>query len=391
MRKLWCILLTVSVLTALLLGCTPREAAAPAASEQRQEELQPQAKPSSAASGGYTIAFVNCSLNETWRRQMVAEFEQKADELKEAGVIREYYETNAYNNASKQVRDMEDMIAMGVDGILLAAVNSAALNDVIDRAVDQGIKVVNFNSLTDSDRVTAKVYQSDYEFGRICARFLVDKLEGKGKLLVLNGTAGNSVSDARWSGAYEVFRKYPEIEIVGEAYGEWDYEKGRSATLSLLESNPVVDAVYSQGGAMTQGAVDAFIEAGRPLVPMSGESGNGYLRTWMKYMGVDKFDSVAPVYTSTVSVTALETLIDALDGKSVTFDNQLEMEALYGTDAMKLYRPDLSDDFWCDTQLTEENLNRLYGLEMEPEPEEAPAPEEPDGAAEQTADTSEPE
>ena len=55
--------------------------------------------------GGYTIALVNCSLSETWRVQMVAEFEQRANQLKAAGVIREYYETNADSDASKQVSD----------------------------------------------------------------------------------------------------------------------------------------------------------------------------------------------------------------------------------------------------------------------------------------------
>jgi ribose transport system substrate-binding protein len=310
--------------------------------------------------GGYTIALVNCSLSETWRVQMVAEFEQRANQLKAAGVIREYYETNADSDASKQVSDMEDMIAKGVDGILLAAVNPTALNSAIQKAVDAGIVVVNFNSLTSSSAIAAKIYQSDYEFGQICAQFLVDQLGGEGNILVLNGIAGNSVSDDRWNGAHDVLKEYPKLKIVGEAYGEWDYEKGKSATESLLAAVPQVDGVWSQGGAMTQGAIDAFVEAGRPLVPMSGEAGNGYFRTWLKYMGVDQFESIAPCYTTTISVTALETLIRALNGEKVAFDEQLPIETYYSEDVRRLYRPDLPDSFWCDTQLTDDNLHRLF-------------------------------
>lgn len=309
---------------------------------------------------GYKIAFVNCSLNETWRVQMVAEFEQAADELKEQGVISEYYETNADNDASKQVSDMRDMIAKGVDGILIATVNPTAANGVIKEAMDAGIKVVNYNSLADTDNLTAKVYQSDKDFGRIGAEFIVDKIDGKGKIIVLNGTAGNSVSNDRWQGAEEAFSQYPDIEIVGEAYGEWDYAKGKAATESLLSANPEIDAVWSQGGAMTQGAVDAFVAAGRKLVPMSGEAGNGYIKTWIQYLGTDDFDSVAPNYTATISVTALNTLIDALDGKDVEFDQCLEMSTITSDDINDLYRDDLPDSFWCDTQLTEENLQKLF-------------------------------
>ena len=36
----------------------------------------------------------------------------------------------------------------------------------------------------------------------------------------------------------------------------------------------------SQGGAMTQGAIDAFIAAGRDLVPMTSEGNNGALKAW---------------------------------------------------------------------------------------------------------------
>ena len=63
------------------------------------------------------------SLGETWRYQMVAEFEQAAEELKEQGVIKEYLETNADADASKQISDMEDLISKGVDGILIAVQN----------------------------------------------------------------------------------------------------------------------------------------------------------------------------------------------------------------------------------------------------------------------------
>lgn len=310
---------------------------------------------------GYKIAFVNCSMNETWRVQMVAELEQAIDELKEEGVVSEFYMTNADNDASKQISDMRDMIAKGVDGILLGAVSPTSLDGVLKEAMDAGIKIVNFNSLVEGDNVTAKVYQSDVDFGRICAEFIVDKIEGKGKIIVLNGTAGNFVSNARWEGAEEVFAQYPDIEIVGEAYGEWDYAKGKAATESLLSANPEIDAVWSQGGAMTQGAVDAFVAAGRPLVPMSGEAGNGYMRTWKEYMGVDNFDSVAPNYTTTISVTALDVLIDALNGEEVEFDQCLEMGTITSEDVDSLYREDLPDSFWCDTQLTEENLQKLFG------------------------------
>ena len=112
---------------------------------------------------------------------------------------------------------------------------------------------------------------------------------------------------------------------------------------------------------MTQGAIDAFVAAGRPLVPMSGESGNGFLASWLQYKGVDKFDSVAPVYDCAMVVDAMNVLIDALDGKEVEFDqSDMHMDVITADTIEDYYRPDLPDSYWAGTRLTDENLKKLF-------------------------------
>ncbi len=316
------------------------------------------------AGDGYTVALCNNSLGETWRVQMVAEFEQAADQLIEEGVLDKYYVTNADADPSKQISDMQDLIAKGVDGILVAVANPTAVDSAIEEATEAGIKVVAFNQLCTTDEVVAKVNQSDYDFGRIGAEFLVEKLGGEGKIIVLQGVAGTTICQGRWEGAKDVFDQYPGIEIVGEAYGNWDYADGKAATESLLSANPEIDGVWSQGGAMTQGAIDAFVAAGRPLVPMSGESGNGFMASWLEYEGVDDFDSVAPVYDCAMSVDALNVLIDALDGEEVEFDqSSMFMDTITADNIEEYYRPDLPDSYWGGSRLTEENLKKLFELE----------------------------
>ncbi len=312
---------------------------------------------------GYKIALCNNSLGETWRFQMVAEFEQAAEALKEEGIISEYYETNADADASKQISDMQDLISKRVDGILIAVVNDTALNQVIEEAEEAGIKVVAFNALPSTKNLVAKVNQSDFDFGQIGAQFLVEALGGEGKIIVLQGVAGNPICAGRWEGAKAVFDQYPGIGIVGEAYGNWDYADGKAATESLLSANPQIDGVWSQGGAMTQGAIDAFIAAGRPLVPMAGESGNGFMASWLKYEGVDKFDSVAPVYDCAMVVDAMNVLIDALDGKEVVFDqSSMEMDIITAENIHDYYRENLPDSYWGGSRLTEENLTKLFAV-----------------------------
>ena len=253
MKKLVALLLVFAMCAALFVGCSGEAA--------------------DGGKGGYKIALCNFSLGETWRYQMLAEFQQAAEQLKAEGVISEYYETNAEGEASKQVADMQDLIAKGVDGILIAPVNATACNDVISEAMAAGIKVVVFNSGCDPNFTdyTSYVYQDNFDFGVINAQFVVDALgPDGGKVIALQGVAGNEINATRWAGAKSVFDQNPQIEIIAEANGNWDYADGKAATEALLSAHPQIDAVWSQGGAMTQGAIDAFVAAGRPLVPMSG-------------------------------------------------------------------------------------------------------------------------
>lgn len=367
MKKFIALFLALVMLMALATGCASssqpsNDTASSNTTASSSGDAEKDSTADAAPAGGYKIALCNNSLGETWRVQMVAEFEQAAEAYKASGVISEYYETNADADASKQIADMEDLIAKGVDGILIAPQNPTALNDIIGEAMDAGIKVVVFNNYVDSSftNYTAYVNQDGKEFGKINAQFLVDALGGKGKIILLQGVAGNSVCIERWEGAKEVFDQYPDIEIVGEANGNWDYADGKAATEALLSANPEIDGVWSQGGAMTQGAIDAFVAAGRPLVPMSGEAGNGFLASWIKYQGVDNFDSVAPLYDTGIVVDALDILVRALNGETVEKTNILPMESITADTVAQYYREDLPDSYWAGSRLSDENLKKLF-------------------------------
>ena len=187
--------IVIIFLTLSLCACT-----GPSNDQKTSDHKQPVSK-KQFDSDGFTIAYCDTSQLETWRIQMLAEFEQAAGELKTEGIIDEYYVTNANGDPAKQINDINNMIQKGVDGIILCATSPTAIQSAVDDAMNAGIKVVNLNSLVKSNNVTSKIYQSDIAFGQICADFIVNKLNGKGNILVLNGIAGSEISNERWIGA----------------------------------------------------------------------------------------------------------------------------------------------------------------------------------------------
>jgi len=308
---------------------------------------------------GYVIGFSNFGTGNSWRIQMEAEFKARADQLVSQGVISQYYMTNSHGDVDQQIADMKDLIAKGCDAIIITAASPDALSPVCEEAMADGIVVISFDNYVTTDDVTAKVGIDEVEFGRVGAQWLVDQLDGSGNIVLLNGTEGTSVDSMRYEGAMSVFSKYPDIKILDQVYADWDYDKALPAVAEFLNEYPEIDGVWSQGGAMTQAALDAFVTAGRPLVPMSGEANNGLLKAWK--LNLDNgFDSIAPCSPTSMSADALDTAIKALDGKIVDLHTIISLPVITRDTLDDYVRMDLPDSFWNYTNLSSDQIDALY-------------------------------
>jgi len=308
---------------------------------------------------GYVIGFSNFGVGNSWRVQMEAEFKARADQLVSEDIIKEYYMTDSNGDVSKQIGDMKDLIAKECDAIIITAVSPDALSSVCEEAMAAGIVVISFDNYVTTDNVTAKVGIDEVEFGRYGAQWLVDQLGGKGNIIVLNGIAGAGVDAMRNEGAMSVFVNYPDIKILGEVHAGWDYDQARPLVESFISEHTQIDGVWSQGGAMTQAALDAFIAAGRPLIPMSGEANNGLLKAWKENIK-SGFDSIAPCSPTSMSAAALDTAIKALDGKIVHLNTIISLPVITSDTLDDYVRMDLPDSFWNYTILTSGQIDDLY-------------------------------
>ena len=336
--------------------------AAPAQEEKKEEkEETTEAKASSETAGGegYVVALCNYSIGNSWRAQMEQEFVAEAEKLKAEGVVSEYYITNSNEDINKQISDMQDLITKKVDAIVITAASPTALAPVVEEATEAGIKVVSFDNVVETEEQVATVGIDEKEFGRIGAEWLVDKLDEKGKIVVLNGIAGTATDSLRWGGAEEVFKQYPDIEILGSANASWDYAQGKAAMESMLSAYPEIDGVWSQGGAMTQGAIDAFIAAGRDLVPMTSEGNNGAIRAWIE--NKDKgLSCIAPSNPTYTSAEALLVVVKALNGEDIPGNVVMDIETVTEENVDQYYRSDMPDSFWVLTELDDATLQKLY-------------------------------
>lgn len=350
----------LAVMMFSLIACSSKNNSSSTPSENNQSSQESQSSVQETKDGeGYVIGFCNYATANSWQIQMEAEFKYKAEALKSEGIIKDYYITNANGDVSKQISDFNDLMTKDVDAIIITAISPTALSPVCEKATEEGVKVIAFDSCVETDNVAGKVVSDDKDFGRVGAEFIVEKLDGKGDVVVLNGIAGSACSENRYAGAMEVFEKYSEINIVSSTDADWDYAKGKVAIESVISSGQNIDAVWSQGGAMTQAAVDAFNEAGLDLVPMSGEGNNGFLRTWKD--NLDKgFTSICPWYPTYISTIAMDQALKALNGVEIEEMLVLPSEAISEEQIDEYYNPDLPDSYWVITDLTEDQVAEIF-------------------------------
>lgn len=316
------------------------------------------------AEGDWMIGFSNYGVGNSWRQQMEAEFADEADKLKEAGLISDYVMLNADGDQAKQISDIRDLVTMGCDAIILPAITEDGLNDVLEEAVEEGVVVVNFDNNCSTDKITSKLKVSDYDFGFGGGAWLGEHLEPGAKVIQLDGTAGTSTNTNRSQGGIDgLASTCPDAEIIATANVDWDYAAAKAAVEDLLSTYSQIDGVLSQGGAMTQAAVDAFNGAGRELVPMTGEGSNGFLKCWKENMGSGKFDSTAFINPSCSGAAALDLALVALNGGEVEPEYMIVTGTVTADNIDDYYKPELNDNYWVASSMDDEQLLEMFGEE----------------------------
>lgn len=178
--------------------------------------------------------------------------------------------TNGIRNESDingQVRIVENMIARGVDALIIAPADSRALVSVCARAVSNGIIVVNIDNRLDQDLLQKRdteipfIGPNNRTGARSVGEYLAVHLEAGDPVAIIEGIPTAYNSQERVRGFREAFES-ASLEIVSIRSGEWDMEKANVITTSILNEHPGLRGIACANDSMALGAVAAIKAAG---------------------------------------------------------------------------------------------------------------------------------
>ncbi len=308
--------------------------------------------------GKLIVGLANGWAGNSWRSQMVAEFKYAA-ENKFADDISRTIITDANQSVDQQISQINDMITAGANLILIDAASATALSGVVQRAQEAGIQVVSFDNAVESE-YNIIINTDASEFGQIGGEWLAGVLSSGDEVFMLDGVSGTPIDSSR-AGAARTALEAKGITIVANAAGDWDQAKAQAATANLLSANPNVKGIYSQGGAMSLGAIEVLEQRGLDVLPIPGEGYNGFLKKWKELRDATGWDSIAPSQSPSLSVTALEYGIKALRGEDPGQSVAVKLDVIDKDNLDENVRPDMSDAMFLPTSLPDDILHDLFG------------------------------
>lgn len=304
--------------------------------------------------GDYVIGLSNSFYGNTWRKQMVESFTEAAEEAKKAGYIADFEIQNGDGTVNTQIAQINSFILEGVDAICINAASSTALNDVIQQAMKQGIKIIAFDSIIDLDGA----YTMDYDWismGEKKTQFVMDKIGGKGNVLIVRGPSGAAPDEGIYEGITNVLNKYPDVKIAAEVLGEADATVTQEGILNIISSLPEIDAVITHCGADSMGVVNAFKSMGKDVPLTIGDNTAEFIK-WWDAQSKDGYETLSVNSTPSCGAGALWTAVAVLNEKSVPqnmylpfiYINQNEIATYSDLQAGEIASPYMTYDYVVD-------------------------------------------
>jgi len=183
------------------------------------------------------------------------------DKAKELGI--DLIVVDAQDKPSKQLNDIEDLIQQRVDLIIVNPTDSDAIVTAIEEANEVGIPVITVDRAANGGKVVAHIASDNVLGGAMAAKFIAEKLNGKGKVVELVGVPGTSAARDRGLGFETELKKYPGLVLVAKQTANFNRAEGLTVMENLLEAYPDIDAVFAQNDEMALGAIEAIKAAGK--------------------------------------------------------------------------------------------------------------------------------
>ncbi|WP_426232984.1 substrate-binding domain-containing protein [Pararhizobium sp. DWP3-4] len=243
-------------------------------------------------------------------------------------------------SATAQVSALEDLSAgRELDALVILPYSSEELTTPVKAVKDAGtfITVVD-RGLSDATIQDLYLAGDNIAVGRNTAKYMIDKLGGKGNLVVLRGIP-TVIDDERIKGFNDAIQG-TELKVLDIQYANWNSDEAFKLMQDYLAKYPQIDAVWANDDDMLLGVLEAVKESGRKDIKLA-LGGNGMKDIVKKVIDGDAMTPVETPYPPAMIKTAIYMTVANLIGQApVRGTVKLDAPLITQENAKEYYFPD---------------------------------------------------
>jgi ribose transport system substrate-binding protein len=161
-------------------------------------------------------------------------------------------------NVDQQVSILEDQIRSGARALVVAPSGPAQVMPVLDQAAARNIPVVLVDTDAPWPRKVTYIGTDNRKGGGLAARFLAERLGGRGEIAMIHGLPGNLSQDERAAGFVDAVAAYPGLALVARQPGHSERALGLTVMENVLTAHPGLKGVFATNDQMALGALEAL-------------------------------------------------------------------------------------------------------------------------------------
>lgn len=267
---------------------------------------------------------------------------------------------DAKSSVETQIANFETCLTTGVDGIILSAVDSAALAPMVAQAEAEGVPVLDWRN--DGGTVNF-VGANETDWGNMNAQWVREKLEADPELVLNVGIEYGATSHPqcfpRLEGIKVLAEEFPgRFNILVEQYGDWSTDTCQKMVEDWLQAYPELNFITTASELTMMGCVEALRGAGVlddfMLTTFNGEQpGCDMLKAGEIDMVVG---AAAPAKVGLTIQTTLQMILEGLTGD---IDVSSQISECITPETVEAYEKKLVVDFYNNTYF-EDQLKPSY-------------------------------
>ena len=224
------------------------------------------------------------------------------------------YRVLSANNGDEMASQMDTLVSLGAKAIVIFP-QWGGMEFATQMAMEQGVAIFNFDMLIDVEG-TYFLSGNNYDMGVQSAQYMAEKLEGQGKVVILDVPTSGNVAADRKAGFLDTIAKIaPNIEIVGIYATQFTREAGLTDMEAILAAQPQIDGVFSMDDETSIGALSAIKEAGRTDVRVI--TGGGGCQEYFTMMPESDINIASALYSPEMIKQCVENAAKVLAGEEV--------------------------------------------------------------------------